>query len=50
VGGAGSPGAAAAGQHLLQRAAQQRSDPSYYGGAWAALGPALLSGSALGTC
>jgi endoglucanase len=34
---------------LLQRArAQQRRYPTYYGGAWAALGPALLSGS-LGT-
>jgi glycosyl hydrolase family 8 len=44
-------GAAAAGGHLLQRAAaQQRKYPTYYGGAWAALGPALLSGSALGTC
>ena len=44
-------GAAAAGRHLLQRAAQQqRKYPTYYGGAWAALGPALLSGSTLGDC
>jgi endoglucanase len=37
---------------LLQRAqAQQRSWPTYYGGAWVALGPALLTpGGALSTC
>lgn len=40
-----------AAQRLLLRAAgQQRSSPTYYGGAWAALGPVLLTGSALGTC
>ena len=44
-------GAAPAGRRLLQRAArQQRNQPTYYGGAWAALGPALLSGSTLGDC
>jgi endo-1,4-beta-D-glucanase Y len=44
-------GAAAAGRQLLQRAArQQRKYPTYYGAAWAALGPALLSGSTLGDC
>jgi endoglucanase len=44
-------GAAGAGRHLLQRASQvQRKYPTYYGGAWAALGPALLSGSTLGGC
>jgi endoglucanase len=44
-------GAATAGGRLLQRASRvQRKYPTYYGGAWAALGPALLSGSPLGTC
>jgi endo-1,4-beta-D-glucanase Y len=39
------------GRQLLQRAsAQQQSHPTYYGGAWAALGPALLSGSLAGAC
>jgi len=36
---------------LLQRAnAQQHSHPTYYGGAWAALGPALLSGALVAAC
>ena len=40
-----------AAQKLLQRAtAEQRAHPTYYGGAWSALGPALLTTSALGTC
>jgi endo-1,4-beta-D-glucanase Y len=44
-------GAARAGSQLLQRASQvQRKYPTYYGGAWAALGPALLSGTVLGDC
>ena len=45
---AGQP---SAGRRLLQRAsAQQRRYPTYYGGAWAALGPALLSGGRVGAC
>ncbi len=48
--GEGAGKAAAAG-HLLDRAAtQQRSHPTYYGGAWLALGRALLLSGALGTC
>ena len=44
-------GKAAAARHLLDRAAtQQRSHPTYYGGAWLALGRALLLSGALGTC
>jgi endoglucanase len=44
-------GKGAAAQRLLQEAAaQQRSYPSYYGGAWAALGLALLDTRALGAC
>ena len=40
-----------AGRALLQRATmQQHSHPTYYGGAWAALGPALLSGALGGAC
>jgi endoglucanase len=40
-----------AARQLLQRAAaQQRRQPSYYGGAWLALGRALLTSRALGTC
>jgi endoglucanase len=35
---------------LSQAAAQQRSWPTYYGGAWAALGPALLTSQILGAC
>jgi endoglucanase len=36
---------------LLSRAEwQQRSDPTYYGGAWAALGPALLTSGSLSAC
>jgi endoglucanase len=31
-------------------AAQQRHYPTYYGGAWSALGPALLTSDALGPC
>jgi endoglucanase len=47
-----SAGDRAMGTRLLQRAqAQQRSLPTYYGGAWVALGPALLTtGGALSTC
>ena len=41
----------AATETLLHRAGQQqRTDPTYYGGAWAALGPALLPGGALEHC
>jgi hypothetical protein len=38
--------------HLLRKAmAEQRSYPTYYGGAWTALGLALLTrGGALGEC
>ena len=44
-------GQQSADRRLLQRAsAQQHSHPTYYGGAWAALGPALLSGALGGTC
>lgn len=40
-----------ASQRLLrQAAAAQRSHPAYYGGAWQALGSALLSGGSLGAC
>jgi len=40
-----------ASQRLLrQAAAAQRSHPTYYGGAWQALGSALLSGGSLGAC
>src|SRR5258708_4271246 len=46
-----SAGQRATAMRLLSRAqAQQRSDPTYYGGAWAALGPALLTSGALGAC
>ena len=37
-------------QLLLQAVAEQRSYPTYYGGAWIALGPALLSSRSLGAC
>jgi endo-1,4-beta-D-glucanase Y len=38
-------------RRLLQRAnTQQHSHPTYYGGAWAALGPALLSGALGSAC
>ena len=53
---AAAAAAQAAGQQpadrrLLQRAnAQQHSYPTYYGPAWAALGPALLSGALGGAC
>ena len=53
---AAAAGARAAGQRpaaarLLQRAAaQQQRDPTYYGGAWAALGPALLSAALASRC
>jgi len=41
----------AAARKLLQRAtAQQRTHPTYYGGAWDALGQALLTTSTLSTC
>jgi endoglucanase len=44
-------GDGAAVHRLLQRAMdQQQAHPTYYGGAWAALGPALLSPGALGAC
>jgi endoglucanase len=44
-------GQQSAGRRLLQRAnAQQHRYPTYYGGAWAALGPALLSGALGGVC
>jgi endoglucanase len=40
-----------ASRQLLQRAAaQQHSHPTYYGGAWAALGPALFSGALGSAC
>ncbi|HEX4661305.1 MAG TPA: glycosyl hydrolase family 8 [Streptosporangiaceae bacterium] len=47
-----SAGDRAVATSLLQRAqAQQRILPTYYGGAWVALGPALLTpGGALSTC
>jgi endo-1,4-beta-D-glucanase Y len=35
---------------LRQATAAQRSHPAYYGGAWQALGSALLSGGSLGAC
>jgi endo-1,4-beta-D-glucanase Y len=48
---ADAAGQPSAGRRLLQRAnAQQHSHPTYYGGAWAALGPALLSGGRVGAC
>lgn len=41
----------AAAQRLLRQAkAAQASHPAYYGGAWQALGPALLSGGSVGAC
>ena len=44
-------GDSAASQRLLRQAtAAQRSHPTYYGGAWQALGSALLSGGSLGAC
>ena len=44
-------GAGSAAQRLLQRAAAaQRSHPTYYGGAWQALGSDLLSGGSLAAC
>jgi endoglucanase len=44
-------GDTAAAQRLLQRAAAaQRSHPTYYGGAWQALGTDLLSGGSLAAC
>jgi endoglucanase len=44
-------GQQSAGRRLLQRAdTQQHRYPTYYGGAWAALGPALLSGALGGVC
>lgn len=44
-------GDGAAVRRLLQRAAaQQQAHPTYYGGAWAALGPALLSSGSLSPC
>lgn len=44
-------GDGAVAQRLLQRArAHQQAHPTYYGGAWDALGQALLRSSALSTC
>ena len=44
-------GQQSASRRLLQRAgAQQQHHPTYYGGAWAALGPALLSGALASAC
>jgi endoglucanase len=44
-------GDTAASQRLLSRAAGQQSRyPGYYGGAWAAFGPLLISSKALGGC
>ena len=44
-------GQQSASRRLLQRAdAKQHSYPTYYGGAWAALGPALLSGALVSAC
>lgn len=44
-------GQQAVSRQLLRRsAAQQHRHPTYYGGAWAALGPALLSGALGQTC
>ena len=44
-------GDSGASQRLLRQAtAAQRSHPTYYGGAWQALGSALLSGGSLGAC
>lgn len=44
-------GQQSAGRTLLQHATmQQHSHPTYYGGAWAALGPALLSGALGDAC
>jgi endoglucanase len=40
----------ATGQLLQRAAAQQRTTPTYYGGAWDALGQALLSSSTLSSC
>lgn len=37
-------------QLLKQAASRQRSTPTYYGGAWAALGPALLTSGTLSGC
>ena len=48
---ADAAGQPSVGRRLLQRAnAQQHSHPTYYGGAWAALGPALLSGALVAAC
>jgi endoglucanase len=48
AGAAGDPGAAS--RLLRQAAAQQRDHPTYYGGAWDALGTALLTSGTLGSC
>lgn len=49
--GAQAAGQPATAQRLLERAAaEQRRDPTYYGGAWVALGTALLSGALAGPC
>ena len=41
---------AAAGKLLRRATTQQKSHPTYYGGAWDALGPALLNTGRLSTC
>jgi endoglucanase len=44
-------GQQAASRQLLERAViQQQGHPTYYGGAWAALGPALLGGTLRSAC
>jgi endoglucanase len=44
-------GQQAVSRQLMQRAsAQQHSHPTYYGGAWAALGPVLFSGALTAAC
>jgi endo-1,4-beta-D-glucanase Y len=46
-----SAGDTGASQRLLRLAGeQQRKSPTYYGGAWAALGPSLVTGPDLGPC
>jgi endoglucanase len=49
--GAGAAGKSAAARRLLRQAdAQQRQGPTYYGGAWVALGYALQSGALASPC
>ena len=42
--------AVAARDRLAAAATLQQEHPTYYGGAWAALGPAFLTGTVLGGC